>query len=129
MTPLGTLVAFALAVLGPAASGAAQTFTARPIGALDPASFTAPTAVNESGQVAGWVSPDTQAFFWADGTLTRLGRLPGAVRSFATGLNESGVVVGYNENDDHSKRAFRWEGGVMTDPTSPVGSRLGGMRG
>lgn len=61
-------------------------------------------------------------------SITDLGTLPGSSTTIATGINDSGQVVGYLANDGPS-RAFFWENGVMTDLGTLGGSRsfVGGI--
>ena len=61
-------------------------------------------------------------------SITDLGTLPGSSTSIATGINDSGQVVGYLANDGPS-RAFFWQNGVMTDIGTLGGSRsfVGGI--
>lgn len=47
-------------------------------------------------------------------SVTDLGTLSGSSGSLATGINDSGQVIGYSTNDGPF-RAFLWENGVMTD--------------
>jgi probable HAF family extracellular repeat protein len=82
-------------------------------------------AINESGQVAGMSTLDpsandpVHAFFHDGKTMKDLGVLPGLPWSSATGLNDSGVVVGnvYAEinEDDYDTHAFVYRDGKMWD--------------
>jgi fibronectin-binding autotransporter adhesin len=70
-----------------------------------------PTVVGYSGTLSGY----DQAFsYTSPGPMTDLGSLPGGLGSYATGINDSGTVVGYARiaNDDH---AFSYSDGTMTD--------------
>jgi probable HAF family extracellular repeat protein len=66
------------------------------------------TAINAAGQIVGNIGY-TSAFLWENGTRTSLGHL-GAFGSFASDINDSGLVVGTS-----SGRPFVWENGVMRD--------------
>lgn len=68
-------------------------------------------AVNNAGMAAGIV--DGQAAVWKDGALMRL-----PVAGIASGINESGIVVGYiklTEDLTSPTHAFMWREGVLTD--------------
>jgi len=72
--------------------------------------------VNESGQVAGWNrstgSSDTRAFIWSQGNVTTLNPFAASPYNIATGINESGVVVGHG--DDY-QRAGAWSGFIWNN--------------
>lgn len=83
--------------------------------------------VNENGEVVGtvldFVAPPRHrlAFIYLPSPahtlsagLTSLGTLGGS-ESMATGINDSGQVVGGAQNANGYYRPFRWQGGVMTD--------------
>jgi probable HAF family extracellular repeat protein len=79
--------------------------------------FSTATAVNASGQVAGYsetASGEFHAFLYAGGVMSDLGTLGGAY-SIATGINASGQVVGYSQTAAGEFHAFSYSGGVMTD--------------
>ncbi|MCA9945973.1 MAG: hypothetical protein KC449_20965 [Anaerolineales bacterium] len=82
------------------------------------------TAINNSGQVAGYAHIETQpppfthifhAFLWEDGTMIDLGTF--GYHSIASAINESGQIVGRSSYNPSSvpTHAFLWENGVMTD--------------
>jgi probable HAF family extracellular repeat protein len=78
-------------------------------------------AVNNAGMAAG--SVDGQAAVWRNGAMLGL-----AVSGVATGINESGVVVGtmrLGEESTAPTHAFQWRDGVLTDlhPAGAVSSR------
>ena len=60
------------------------------------------SAINASGQVAGYAYKysDNQehAFLYTNGIMVDLGTLPGDSWSIATGINDNGMVVGYSGN-------------------------------
>ncbi|MDY6990723.1 MAG: DUF3466 family protein [Thermodesulfobacteriota bacterium] len=69
--------------------------------------------INNSGQIA--LSWGSSAYLWENGTTTDLGTLGGS-RTYATGINNSGLIVGVSDlivPDPHYERAFLWENGVM----------------
>jgi probable HAF family extracellular repeat protein len=91
--------------------------------AIDPGSA---AGVNRSGEITGsgglpvaGTPGDifTQAFTYQNGTTTVLGLLPGegGVFSHATGINNSGEVVGFGDNSASLERAFKFQNGTMTD--------------
>lgn len=73
------------------------------------------TAISASGLITGHVyasdtsPPYLEAFLWENGTLTRLGALPGQSSSFGYDVNSAGAVVG----ESGIWGAFLWENGVM----------------
>ncbi|MCK4341286.1 MAG: DUF3466 family protein [Phycisphaerae bacterium] len=81
--------------------------------------------INNLGQVVGESDFDapsgahyTQAFLWSGGQMTSLGTFrddPATGFSAASALNEKGAIVGWAENEDRRRRAFRWENGQMKD--------------
>ena len=79
-------------------------------------------AINNSGQVAGFSYyndllnqyEDTQAFVYSGGASTLLPFLPGGADSQATGINDSGQVVGWSATASGKNEAFLYSGGVMT---------------
>jgi probable HAF family extracellular repeat protein len=78
---------------------AATAYVAVPIGNLGGVS-TYGTAINASGQVAGWGDTDAagavhrHAFLFGNGVLTNLGTLAGGTQSFAYAINDAGQVAG-----------------------------------
>jgi probable HAF family extracellular repeat protein len=89
-------------------------------------SFSSGSAINASGQVAGFASLNNlpypfaaqHAFFYSNGVLTDLGTLGGA-NSRGQGINASGQVAGSSELIDAAgnptAHAFLYSNGVMTD--------------
>ncbi len=82
------------------------------------------TAINNKGQVVGWVGA-RRAALWEAGALTDLGTLGGDV-SWAVAISNDGWVVGTSRTDLRecwpgwnyyapSTRPFRWRDGVMED--------------
>lgn len=71
--------------------------------------------INNFGQVVG--GRQGTPLIWQNGTITNIGRFPGDYYAEATGINDSGQVVGlsrYFTNSDHF-RGFFWQSGTMTD--------------
>jgi len=93
------------------------------------ASAVYPTAINESGTVAGAATATNgrqRAFLWRDGQMTDLGTLGGTTSYIGyeqsnhlygddNALNEWGHVVGGSTTADGSTHAFLWRDGQMTD--------------
>jgi probable HAF family extracellular repeat protein len=74
--------------------------------------FSIATDINESGQIVGYSTNNNNslhAYIWNhEGGMTDLGTL-GKGRSYAYGINENGVVVGWSEVDSIAAyRAFSW---------------------
>ncbi|HXR78386.1 MAG TPA: choice-of-anchor D domain-containing protein [Bryobacteraceae bacterium] len=73
-------------------------------------------AINNLGQIVGdslTASGADHAFLWQDRQMTDLGTLGGAdVDTVATGINDSGQVVGYSNFGEYT---FLWQDGQMTD--------------
>ncbi|MDO8682417.1 MAG: DUF3466 family protein [Armatimonadota bacterium] len=71
--------------------------------------------VNDNGQVVGVASRAgnnyAPAFLWQNGSMQDLGTLGESPQSVATGINNSGQVVGYSEGG----HAFLWQNGSMQD--------------
>jgi probable HAF family extracellular repeat protein len=84
------------------------------------------TAINDSGQVAGWLRPDTglvrkyRAVLWEPRAVTDLGTLGGDA-SWALGISNGGWVVGASRTATGDWHAFRWRDGRMEDLVPPSG--------
>jgi probable HAF family extracellular repeat protein len=83
------------------------------------------TAINDQGQVVGWVlAPDTagvpmrRAALWDNGVVTDLGTIGGRW-SYAVAISNSGWVAGESEVDarypSYYGHAFRWRDGQIQD--------------
>ncbi len=74
--------------------------------------------INNSGQVAGvFLTPDinSHACLYSNGTVRDLGTL-GGDNSYAYGINDSGLIVGYSQTTGNATyHAFIDSGGLMTD--------------
>jgi probable HAF family extracellular repeat protein len=71
-------------------------------------------AINASGQAVGTAGATSHAFLYSAGVVTNLGYLPGGGYSGATGINNSGQIVGSSTNASGNTEAFLYSGGVMT---------------
>ena len=81
-------------------------------------------AINDSGQAVGvsYSASGSSAVVWsADGVVRELGRLPGDLRSSATGISSNGMVVGWSSVDNMVHRGFLWtsDGGMRDIGTLP----------
>jgi probable HAF family extracellular repeat protein len=117
------------------------TYTVTDLGTLSGYSSSYPTAINDSGQIVGntWSGglvntglflqkpgPLTEAWLYSGGTLSALGTLSGDLDSGATGINNSGQIVGYSfgvsmilgEYAAFPWHAFVYSNGTMTDVLS-----------
>jgi probable HAF family extracellular repeat protein len=75
--------------------------------------------INNAGQIAGqFVSDSVRAGIYQNGAVTAIGTGSGAY-SWATAINEQGLVVGYTSNtttaDDSSTHAFIYQNGAITE--------------
>jgi probable HAF family extracellular repeat protein len=77
-----------------------------------------PAAINENGDVAGYV--DGGLFLWRAGAVTYLSRGDAAYLGEPS-LNDSGHVAGTATDEDGVSRAFRWQDGRMTMLPTPAG--------
>jgi len=93
-------------------------YTTTCIGSLDGYKDSYPTRLNDNSMIAGVATNASinfgRAFLWNDGTMTNLGTLGGEY-SFATGLNNYGMVVGYSSTATGEEHAFLWDGSNMND--------------
>jgi probable HAF family extracellular repeat protein len=74
-------------------------------------------AINDSGQIAGWVltpSQVTHAMVWDNGRMQDIGTLGGEA-SIATAINNQGQVVGDSQRKNGTVVPFLWQSGVMYD--------------
>lgn len=78
----------------------------------------AATGINDAGQVVGWSqisTGHTQAFIWANGTLTGLGFLPGGTSSVANAINNHGEIVGTADVSGTNYHAFLYITNTLVD--------------
>ncbi|MFI9586606.1 hypothetical protein ACIHCQ_33340, partial [Streptomyces sp. NPDC052236] len=103
------------AVLWPGAAPAVD------LGSLPDAAESGAMAINDAGVVVGMTTIDgdvlriTATRWSADGTITDLGTLPEGF-GWATGINESGTIVGSSQTENDGTHAVRWNAaGEITD--------------
>jgi probable HAF family extracellular repeat protein len=95
----------------------------------DGTTFVQPTAMNDAGQVIGFLFPfhgpsfPSGSFIWENGHLTELSPFPGGTGNTVFAINDAGQVAGTSGTADNQGHAYLWEDGVMTD----VGD-LGGIQ-
>lgn len=94
------------------------------LGALPGVSDSGAAAINDFGLVVGGANPDGQfmeefAVYWDSAGIHQLPHLTNAFDKFniaaATDVNNSGLIVGFSENDTHSSEAVLWSGGLIQD--------------
>jgi probable HAF family extracellular repeat protein len=85
--------------------------------------------INDSGLIVGGsqtASGQYYAFSYLNGTMTQLETLPGATSSIATGVNNSGQIVGWSliPLNEHTSRyhSFLYSNGTVTDLGSLTGA-------
>ena len=89
------------------ASGAAPQYTVTTLGPG------VANSVNASGQAVGYNG--LQAVLYSGGTVQSLGTLPGGSRSDATGINDSGQIVGWSNTSGGAYLAFLYSGTSMQE--------------
>jgi probable HAF family extracellular repeat protein len=93
------------------------------LGTLDHnVAYSAATAINDAGQIAGWSYvdgeqlPEIHAFLYENGTMKDIGKLPGMTFARARGINAAGHVVGVSVDDAGcAGGAFLYRDGKMSD--------------
>jgi len=78
------------------------------------------SAINDRGQIVGTASDAkgrSHAVLWQGGKLIDIGVLPGYDKSYASGINNVGQVVGWSEKPDpkyeSASQAFMWQKGKL----------------
>jgi probable HAF family extracellular repeat protein len=74
-------------------------------------SFISAAGVNDKGEVVG--QADGRAFWWRNGKLSFIGRLPGSTSCGATDINNAGQIVGTCSFGEWDKKYFFWQNGKM----------------
>ncbi|HUF65220.1 MAG TPA: PKD domain-containing protein [Gemmatimonadaceae bacterium] len=88
--------------------------------------FSIALAINNAGTVVGRMGPlpsgsQDHAFVRpAGGQIIDIGTLPGDVRSWAYGISESGVVVGFSSNASNQSRPFTWTASGGMQPLGTI---------
>ena len=119
-TQLTRITVIAVGLVTTVSAAAAASYNATPLGSFGRGSSGA--AISNRGQVTGWSytsdNLETHPFLYADGKMTDLGTLGGAV-SEGNGVNLLGQVTGTDRKDPRSAqsltRAFLYSNGAMTD--------------
>lgn len=80
--------------------------------------FASPQAVNRVAQIAGYCNASPTV--WDDGTPVELPLLPAATMGRGLGINDDGLVVGWNSDSGFLSKAFAWsEGAGLVELTVP----------
>jgi probable HAF family extracellular repeat protein len=86
-------------------------------------------AANDHDVVVGYgeslPSGVSHAIRWSDGTTIDLGVLPGYLRSFAFGITNDGLIMGWCTGPGLWDKAFVWKNGVMHALDDLVPRRMG----
>lgn len=78
--------------------------------------------INDIGHVVGF-EPFNNAFLWKNGTLEKLGMLPGDDISYAYQINNADQIVGFSEDEGigSTSKAVIWQDGAITSLGTPIG--------
>jgi len=96
--------------------------------ALVPLRSFAPQAMNDVGQVVGYVlgaAPPVQAYTFANGSMTPLAPLAPGAAARAYGVNAAGDVVGTATDANGDSRAVLWKDDAVLDLNDAISSTLG----
>lgn len=111
-----SLILLSCAILQQTHAQASPLYKLEDLGVLPTLNWqSTPTAINNKGEVVGRSSAfaDNQATLWSNGSIQALPPLPGDDNSFASGINDSGLVVGTSRNSANSTfTAVMWVNGV-----------------
>lgn len=108
-------ILIASAALLISAGAQAQTYSVTDLGTLPSDSQSAPSAINQKGQVVG--ATEEHAFLYSNGTTHDLGALPGGSISSAASINDKGVAAGASQFTDGGAifHAVIFKKGKITD--------------
>ncbi len=96
------------------------------LGALGSRQYTYVTDINNQGQIVGSSAgarnnQGWHAFLWQNEVMQDLGTLPKDVSSYALGISDTGLVVGYSEQGAATyPHPFLWQNGRMTDLSTMI---------
>jgi probable HAF family extracellular repeat protein len=120
-----------------------QNGTMQDLGTLGTGTDAMAQFINERGQVVGWSytssAPNTScpffgplalgSFIWDEKNGMRdLGNLGGTC-AIATGVNNRGIVIGDNVDDNTIERGFLWRNGIIQDLGASLGGDFTGSEG
>jgi probable HAF family extracellular repeat protein len=120
---LNVLFVLLSAVVGSA--WGANSYTLTDLGTLPGHEATSgATGINATWQVVGnsYVYGLSNAFLYSGGSMQYLGTF-GSAQSFATGINDGGLVVGYTWSPTDPYRSFLYDGGGPLQELSTLGGR------
>lgn len=86
--------------------------------------FSRATDINNNGVIVGSIEQDGDAFRYAGGTLTRLGRLAGFSQHYANAINDNGLIVGDAQSGNRTT-AVVWINGQPQNLTTLAAPPLG----
>lgn len=128
-----TVATFAVAALPITAAAQATVYHVTDLGAVPGAAACVPTAINDTGVVAGSCAQDglsnTGVVIWRDGTLVNLGLLPGGHYASATAIKSLGVVAADGDAGNIQPRPLVSSNGALLnmDPQGGANMRTVGI--
>jgi probable HAF family extracellular repeat protein len=76
-------------------------------------------AINNQGQIVGFVNGLSSGVLWKNGTMKEIGCLPGGRWSTASGINNAGQITGFSYTSSGTQQAIVWENEIMMGLPAP----------